>query len=157
VITAYLVGDSELIARLSAMPGVVQSGIVRAVTRLALELEALVKRKLSGDVLRVRTGVLRSSINNRVNQTATGVTASVGTNVSYAKFHEFGVPHEWEIRPRSARALAFEIGGRTIFAARVIHPPLPERSFLRSALREMEPRIRSKLEAAVTQATRGEI
>jgi phage gpG-like protein len=138
------------------MPGAVQSGIARAVTRLALELEVLVKRKLSGAVLRVRTGVLRSSIHNRVDQTSTSVTASVGTNVSYAKFHEFGVPHPWEIRPRAARALAFEIAGQTIFAARVIHPPLPERSFLRSALREMEPRIRAELEAAVMQVTRGE-
>jgi len=155
VITAHLVGDRELITRLSAMPDAVQSGVARAVTRLALELEALVKRKLSGEVLRVRTGVLRSSVHNRVDRTSTGVTATVGTNVAYARVHEFGVPHSWEIRPRAARALAFEVGGRTVFAAHVTHPPLPERSFLRSALREMEPRIRSELETAVTQATRG--
>ena len=149
MITAYLIGDSELIARLSAMPGGLQQGIARAVTRLALELQRLVQQKLSGPVLKVRTGVLRSSINYQVTQTATGATATVGTNVKYGRFHEFGVPHSWEIRPRSARALAFEVGGQTIFSMHVTHPPLPERSFLRSSLREMTPHVNAELEAAV--------
>jgi phage gpG-like protein len=149
MITAFLTGDTQVIARFNAMPGALRSGIVRAVTRLALETQRLVQQKLSGPVLAVRTGVLRSSINYRVQDSATEVTATIGTAVKYAKFHEYGVPHSWEIRPRSAKALAFEIGGRSIFAARVIHPPLPERSFLRSALREMEPRIKEELQAAV--------
>jgi phage gpG-like protein len=154
MITAHLVGDTELIARLSAMPGALQQGIARAVTRLALELQRLVQQKLSGPVLNARTGVLRSSINYQVQQSSTGALATVGTDVKYARFHEFGVPHSWEIRPKSARALAFEIGGRTIFAAHVIHPPLPERSFLRSSLREMTPEIMAELEAAVGEVVR---
>lgn len=149
MITAYLVGDTELIARLSAMPGRLQSGIARAVTKLALDLQRRTQQKLSGPVLKVRTGLLRSSINYQVKQSSTEVTATVGTNVFYGKIHEFGVPHSWEIRPRTARALAFEVGGQTIFAMRVTHPPLPERSFLRSSLREMEPMIKSELEGAV--------
>lgn len=150
MLQVWLVGDTELIARLNAMPGALQSGIARAVTRLALELQRLVQQKLSGAVLKVRTGVLRSSINYQVERSATEVTASVGTNVQYARYHEFGVPHSWVIRPKSARALAFEVGGQTIFAMRVTHPPLPERSFLRSSLREMEPRIKEELERAVS-------
>ncbi len=150
MITAYLVGDTELIARLSAMSGGgLQQGVARAVTRLALELQRLVQQKLSGPVLKARTGVLRSSINAQVQQSSTAVTARVETNVPYAGFQEFGVPHSWEIRPRSARALAFEVGGRTIFAAYVIHPPLPERSFMRSSLREMTPKIETDLGVAV--------
>jgi phage gpG-like protein len=136
------------------MPGGLQHGIARAVTKLALEMVRLVQQKLSGPVLKVRTGVLRSSINSHVQQTATGATATVGTNVIYGRFHEFGVPHSWEIVPRSARALAFEIGGRPIFAMRVTHPPLPERSFLRSSLREMTPRIKEELERAVSETVR---
>ena len=150
MITAYLQGDTELIARLNAMPGRLPSGVARTVTRLALELVRRTQQKLSGQVLNVRTGVLRSSINHQVTQTSTEVTATVGTNVKYGRYHEFGVPHSWEIRPKTARALAFEVGGQTIFARHVTHPPLPERSFLRSSLREMEPMIKAELEAAVS-------
>ena len=149
MITATLIGDRELIARLGAMPAGLRTGIARAVTRLGFQLERLVKQKLSGQVLHVRTGVLRSSVNTRVQESAAAVTATVGTNVKYARYHEFGVPHSWEIRPKSARALAFQVGGQTIFAMGVTHPPLPERSFLRSALREMQPAIKAGLSAAV--------
>lgn len=154
MITAFLTGDTELIARLNAMPGRLQSGIARAVTKLALDLQRRTQQKLSGPVLKVRTGLLRSSINYQVHQSSTEVTATVGTNVRYASYHEWGVPHSWVIRPRTARALAFEIGGQTIFAMRVTHPPLPERSFLRSSLREIEPQIKAELEHAVEQSIR---
>jgi phage gpG-like protein len=151
MITVHLEGDTELIAHFSAMSGRLPQGVARTVTRLAIELQRLVQQKLSGPVLKMRTGALRSSINYQIQQSSSVVTATVETNVPYARFHEFGVPHSWEIRPRSARALAFEVGGRTIFAAHVTHPPLPERSFMRSSLREMTPRIRAELEATVAE------
>jgi HK97 gp10 family phage protein len=152
MITAYLLGDQALIAKLNAMPNGLRNGIARAVTRLAIETQRLVQQKLSGSVLKVRTGVLRSSINYKVEQSSTSVTATVGTNVKYAAINEFGgrtPPHE--ILPKKARALAFELNGKTIFAMSVHHPgsKIPERSFLRSALKEMEPRITEELERAV--------
>jgi phage gpG-like protein len=150
MITAYLLGDRELIARLAAAPNGLQRGLARAVTRLGFQLERRVKQKLSGEVLNVRTGLLRASINTRVKETSSEITASVGTNIKYGKFHEYGVPHPWEIRPKSARALAFEVGGAQVFATRVMHPPLPERSFLRSALREMRGQIQAELKQAAT-------
>lgn len=149
MITVFLAGDTQVIARLNAMPGALRSGIVRAVTRLALETQRLVQQKLSGPVLAVRTGVLRSSINYRIQDSATQVTATIGTAVKYGKYHEYGVPHSWEIKPTTAKALAFEVGGQTIFRKSATHKALPERSFLRSALREMEPRIKEELQAAV--------
>jgi phage gpG-like protein len=152
MITAYLVGDREVIARLNRMPGALRGGIARAMTKLALETQRLVQQKLSGQVLNVRTGVLRSSINYHVQDNASQVTATIGTGVKYGRFHEYGVPHSWEIKPARANVLAFKVGGQSIFAARVIHPPLPERSFLRSALREMQPRIKAELSAAVGEA-----
>ncbi len=155
MLTAYLVGDREVIARLNAMPGGIREGIVRAVTRLALATQRLVQQKLSGQVLHVRTGLLRSSINYRIQDTSVAVTATVGTNVKYARIHEYGgTIHIPEIRPKSARALAFEINGQTIFAmsVRAHDVRMPERSFLRSALREMRPQIKAELEAAVGAA-----
>ena len=161
MITAILVGDREVVARLSAMPGNLRQGLARTITKLELQLVALVKRKLSGEVLQIRSGRLRNSITGRVQQSATSVIATVSTDVPYAKFQEEGVPHSWEIRPRSARALAFDVAGaqrrggshilsETIFAMRVVHPPLPARSFMASSLHEMEPLIRAELEAAVS-------
>ena len=103
-------------------------------------------------MLNVRTGVLRSSVNTRVDESSTSVSATIGTNIKYAKIHEYGgVIHVPEIKPKSARALAFEVGGQTIFAmsARAHDVRMPERSFLRSALCEMKPTIEAELKAAV--------
>jgi hypothetical protein len=152
MITLQLVGDREVIAKLAAMPEGMRAGLARAITRLSLEGERLSKQKLSGEVLNVRTGALRSGVHALpTTSSSTEVKGGWGSSVWYGKLHEMGVPHSWEIRPKSARVLAFEIGGRTIFAMHVTHPPLPERSFMRSALREMQPRIQSEIEAAVSQ------
>jgi HK97 gp10 family phage protein len=155
VITVELVGDKELVARLDAMPGRVRDGLVRAVARLGLELQKKVQdEKLSGQVLHQRSGALARSIDTQVSQTETAVSASVGTAVRYARFHEYGVAHPWLIQARTARALRFLVGGRVIFRRYVRHPPLPERSFLRSALKEMRPEIEEGLRAAVAEAIR---
>jgi phage gpG-like protein len=154
MITVQLVGDRELVARLDALPGRVRDGLARAVTRLGLELQRKVQReKLTGQVLKVRTGSLRSSINTEISQAADQVTASVGTNIRYGAVHEYGVSHPWVIQAKG-RALGFEVGGRTLFRRSVRHPPLPERSFLRSALREMAPQIEAGLRDAVAQVIR---
>ena len=100
----------------------------RVITKLAIEVERNIKLKLSASVLNVRTGVLRASIHHQVLMSATSVTATIGTGVNYARIHEFGVPHSWEIpKLKSARVLAFEVGGESVFTRRVTHPALPER------------------------------
>jgi phage gpG-like protein len=61
--------------------------------------------------------------------------AVVGTNVEYAPYVEFGTgPHE--ITPTDADALAFDIGGETVFAHRVMHPGTPAQPFMRPAARK---------------------
>jgi hypothetical protein len=81
MITAEFLGYRELGARLDAVPGRVHDGLARAVTRLGLELQRRVQEKLSGDVLELRSGSLRSSVNIRIDNDATSVSASVGTDV----------------------------------------------------------------------------
>jgi phage gpG-like protein len=155
MITIELVGDRECAARLDAMPGRVKDGLARAVARLGLELQRKVQaEKLTGQVLKVRTGSLRSSINTQFVEGVDQIAASVGTNIRYARLHEYDVGHPWLIAAKSAKALRFEIGGRVIFRRSVRHPPLPERSFLGSALREMQPTIEAGLREAVAQAIR---
>jgi hypothetical protein len=56
-----------------------------AVTRSAIALTRYVKeRKLSGQVLKNRTGTLRRKINYQLRETPTEVSASVGVQLSYA-------------------------------------------------------------------------
>ncbi len=154
MITAELIGDRAVIVRLSNLEQSIPAGVARTVISLVIQLQRLIMQKLSGSVLHVRTGVLRSSITHREEITATSIRAMVGTAVEYARYHEYGVPHSWEIRPKSARALHFQAGGEHIFATYVIHPPLPERSFERSALEEMRPIIIARINEALAEAVR---
>ena len=59
----------------------------------------------------------------------------------YAGFvHEGTRPHV--IFPRRARALRFNVAGRTVFAAKVNHPGTKPRPFLREAAAEVAARER---------------
>ena len=85
------------------------------------------------------------------------VSVRIGTSgdVKYAAIQEFGgtiPPHE--IVPDKAKALAFAIGGKQVFAARVNLPAvtMPERSYLRSSLAEMAEEIAEGLSQAVVEA-----
>lgn len=102
-----------------------------------------VREKLSGEVLKVRSGRLRQSIfTPKIDKTPTGFIGSIGSNVKYAAIHEFGgIIHIPEIFPKNKLALHFFIGGKEIFAKRVkAHTiTMPERSYLRTSIAELEP------------------
>jgi phage gpG-like protein len=137
MITAYLVGESELMARMGRMYPNAKKGLLEAVTRLAIQLQRnVMKDKLSGQVLNVRTGTLRRSINQLVSQTDTSTEGRVGTNVEYARIHEYG----GTVARRSKNGV-----GRAVY---------PERSFLRSAMHDMESQIKTELENALKQAVK---
>lgn len=156
MISVTVVGDKEVITRFKAMPERVGQALRRAVTALALQLEGLVKQKLTGQVLNVRTGALRRSIAHRVDAQRDRVVGHVFSSgdVRYAAIHEFGgkTPAH-DIVPNKAQVLAFVIGGRQIFA-RVVHHPgsvMPERSYLRSSLADMRHDIEERLAGAVRE------
>ncbi len=117
----------------------------------AVEIEAIktvaavVDTKLSGQVLNQRTGRLASSIHQVTERTGNSVIATVGTDVVYARIHEYG----GTIVPKVAKALRFVIGDKTIVAKSVT---MPQRSFLRSTLSDREQDIRAALAVAVAGA-----
>jgi phage gpG-like protein len=170
-IEASIVGSAEVAARFRRAGVQVDAVVFRLVQQLGLRLLAHVKEdKLSDQVLHVRTGRLRRSINMRMLQEAGGTFAVVGTNVVYARIHELGgqtSPHE--IVAKNAKALAFVLGvsqaaggvgpGQLVFRRRVHHPgsKMPERSFLRSALGDMRQEIFDRLQAGIAQAVREEL
>jgi phage gpG-like protein len=149
-------GDRELIARFEAIPSAVRAALLRKITGLSLELEAKVKGKLSGSVLKVRTGALRRSIFSEVNNTDAMVQGRVASSgdVKYAAIHEFGGTTKAHIiEPKKAGVLAFMAGGKMRFAKRVNHPGsvMPERSFLRSSLGDMAEAIKDGMTEAVNE------
>lgn len=154
-------GDRELIAKLGAMPNRVHQELVKKVTALRLQLEAKIKGdKLSGQVLNVVTGALRRSIFSATDDEGSagvwGRAASAG-DVKYAAIHEFGgKTSAHEIVPDKAKVLAFMVGGKQVFAARVHHPgsQMPERSFMRSSLGDMRVEIVDGLKEAVREGLR---
>lgn len=159
MLNIQLVGDTELIARLSAMPIRMREALLVKVTALTLMLERRVKQKLSGEVLHVRTGALRSGIFHEVTSDALSVQGKVAApkDVPYAAIHEFGgqtKPHD--IYPKNAEALRFMMGGKVVFAKVVHHPgsKIPERSYMRSSLEELKTTIIQGLSDATRQALR---
>jgi phage gpG-like protein len=143
-------------AALSAMPERIRDALAAKAIALAAELQAKIQQKLSGEVLSMKSGALAGSITSTVDESSASVSARIATSadVKYAAIHEFGgaiPPHQ--IVPDKAKALAFVIGGKQTFAARVQMPTvtMPERSFMRSSLGEMADEIKDELTGVVVE------
>lgn len=161
-------GDKQLSQRLTGMPQNVRKSLKTTMHRISLLLFARVQAKLHGEVLKVDTGLLSQSQNRRVYEAPAVMAASVGFNkktVPYGAIHEFGgktPPHV--ILPKKKKALAFVSmasasmaalsgGNPKVVVRKVNHPGsvMPERSFLRSSLRELAPSAREQIAAAVSE------
>ncbi len=108
-------------------------------------------------MLNTKSGALAGSIGVTADDLSAGISVRIATSadVKYAAIHEFGgtiPPHQ--IIPDKARALAFLVGGKETFAARVLMPAvtMPERSYMRSSLAEMASEIRGELTGAAIEA-----
>jgi phage gpG-like protein len=173
--------QDALMAHLTQYPERLATSVVRAMNRLTIMVQARVKEKLSGEVLHVRTGTLRRSINREVRASGSAgmIEGIVGTNVEYAAAHEYGFDGTVTVRAhirrlttnKKAEALTSATGAATKIArwvgrkgtdrfvkgyadvaAHTRHMHLPERSFLRSALKEYEPVINVELQRALLEA-----
>ena len=143
---------------LAAMPERIRAALAAKAGTLAAELWARIQQKLSGDVLIMKSGALAGSIGVTIEESSAGVAVRLATSpdVKYAAIHEFGgtiPPHQ--IVPDKARTLAFLVGGKQAFAARVMLPAvtMPERSYMRSSLAEMADEIRDELAATAIETT----
>jgi hypothetical protein len=157
VITAYLVGDEQLLERLRGISDAVNSGLARCITQLGIDLQRNVQQdKLSGQVLKSRTGTLKSSIDRRVDQNARGATTDIFTALRYGAAQEYGFTGTVSVGAslrRIREAFGRPIAEKTISVrAYDRRMALPERSFLRSALDDMTPAIRDAVDAALAEA-----
>jgi phage gpG-like protein len=157
LIAAYILGEGEILARLRAIPDAVNWGLARAITKLGIDLQNKVQQdELSGQVLTIRSGALKSSIELRIDQGASGITASIFSDSDYARAHEFGFSGTVDVRAslrNIKEAFGRPISEKTInVRAYRRRMNLPERSFLRSAMEEMAPEIRDEVEATLREA-----
>jgi phage gpG-like protein len=121
-------------------------------------VQAIRQDKLSGQVLKSRTGRLRQSI--AMVADGDGATLSVGVVApgGYAAAHEFGFRGTVTVRQhlrQIRQAFGRPIAPRTIAVkAHPIRIDLPARSFLRSALRDLDASgaIRAEIAAAIGRA-----
>ena len=165
---ATLEGMEETIAGFRAAPGSVQVSMVRVVMRLAIMLQRHVKaRKLTGQVLNVQSGTLRRSITYRVLNTGQTVYGIVGTNVKYARIHEYGgtVTISEQVRTVKLKSTVPEALKGMVYAGDTFRTntirkhtaKYPERSFLRSSLKEMMPDISYQLRKGAITAINSKV
>jgi phage gpG-like protein len=142
---------------LAGLPDRLQSALAAKADTVAVALQAKVRQKLSGEVLSPKSGALAASIMTTIEETSAGVAVTIAASgeIKYAAIHEFGgVIRAHQIVPDKARALAFVVGGKQVFAARVSLPAItmPQRSYMRSSLAEIADDIRDEFTAAVADA-----
>ncbi len=157
MIAACLLGAEPALDRLRAMPDAARSGLARAIAKLGIDLQNNVQQnKLSGQVLKVRSGSLKSSIDVETDQSAAAITATVSTNLDYAAAQEYGFSGTVGVRAslrQIKEAFGRPIAEKTIgVSAHSRRVDLPERSFLRSALDDMAPDISAGVEDALREA-----
>ena len=147
IASQYAARKSELFTALAAR-----------MDELNLRLQQRIQtRKLSGHVLHQRSGKLKRSIEvilakvRKSEGKITGGVRGAGGPAYYGRFHEFGTEDSYTILPVTKKALRFMIGHRAVFAARVNHPPIAERSFMRSAQEEMKDEFVKNMQQAVYQ------
>lgn len=161
MIRGYLVGDKETVARLDRLKGSLRGKVKQSIVALTLSLLVKVKaEKLTGQVLKVRTGRLRRSINQRVTDAGTRIHGIVGTNVEYGRLHELGYTGPMAVKAhlrqiKTAWGKPLQTPKAVQVRAHTRQVNFPERSFLRSSLREMEPKIRDEIRVALQTEFRG--
>lgn len=151
MIRGYVFGQRETIAKLDRLTKQGKATLRVSIQRLTLKLLAKVKeQKLTGQVLKVRTGKLRRSINQRVTVDTKGIYGIVGTNVEYGRMHELGGTYSVKAHARMMKmAWGKKLRTPKVVQVREHKITYPKRSFLASALKDMEPNVRAEIRRAL--------
>lgn len=144
------VGDNALLARLNAMPDKVRSSLKAGMTKLALDLIEYIKSThlsapegFSATDLHRVSGQLQRSLQQKVTADDRGVSALVYTDKTtqaYAYIHEYGA---------SFNKMVHMAWGKEMKEPHEAHFNYPDRSFMRSSLKEQTEVITDGIKEAV--------
>lgn len=139
------IGAARVEAALKAAGPMVMDAFLNELEHQGSELATYIKtQELSGQILQNRTGTLRRSIHMTPFRSQGFVT--VGTNVQYAKVHEFGMT----ISAKNAPYLKFKTDDGKWHSVKQV--TIPARPFMRPALQNNTGVIRAALIAIVKRA-----
>lgn len=171
-LTLTLVGDVETVGKLREFGPGLLSALSDRMGVILIGLQGyIVSRKLHGQVLKQRTGQLANSIQaSPVTALAMAVFGRVFSagDVKYAAIHEFGgviehpggtayIPGQGlAMFVSNARAAEIGADGWSLPRTRPHPIPIPERSYMRSSLRENQGRITNQLRETAATYARGQ-
>jgi hypothetical protein len=135
----YRIDRNQLATQLTGPQGI----LVRTVAMVDRRVEANASNKAPVDTGNLRRMIRQDPITVSGLKASGGVTAHANYS---AAVHNGSGPYV--IRPRRAKALRFQIGPRTVFAAKVNHPGTRGRPFLANAAREEAARIGATFDPA---------
>lgn len=143
--------------KLPTLPERLVEIIADKVTLLMLKLQQhIVGQKLSGQVLKPRSGKLLESVQpdeTRVSGAVImGSVRAGGDQAFYAPFHEHGGSRPYDIYPLSKQALFFNWQGKDWLVRHVVRKPLPARPYMSTSLEEMKEEIVTGIRQAVMEA-----
>lgn len=151
-ITHSIIGREAVLAKFRARRDNVVARVQRTMHQLMARLAEYVRAtKLSGQVLKNRTGTLRRSIHADAEADGNTVTGIVGTNVEYAHVHEDGGVFQI---PGHQRTLTMVFGrpvAPRLVQVRAHSANFPQRAFLHPALAERRASIIEALKQSVSR------
>ena len=154
MINLSLVGGANVIRQFEKFPPSLATELRNTIQTLSFQLQSKVQQdKLSGQVLKTKTGTLRRSISHRTHDSGNATYGVVGTNSNYGMMHEFGFKGTENIKSH-LRTIKMAWGKsikprQVTVKAHTRKVDYPERSFLRSALKEMETQIVTEIDTTV--------
>lgn len=163
MISGEVKGTEAVVARIGRVDGNVRQSLIDTVKRLAISLQSyVVANKLSGQVLKRRTGTLARSIQWRADNSGDRISAFVGSRINeakplpYARVHEYGF--QGPVTVRDHLRMMTQAFGKEVKEPRQIqirsyvrNVNIPERSYLRSSLFEMRQSVLDGIRDAVKE------
>lgn len=157
-ISASIKGADRVVAGLAAKAVTLPKAVQQSVQRGALDLVAHVKQnKLSGQVLQVRTGTLRRSINAKFENGGDVFKALVGTNLKYARIHEYGFQGAVQVKAhqrmmKTAWGKPVKVPHKIDVRAHAMNMKMKARPFMQPALDDKREGILGGVRAALIEA-----
>jgi hypothetical protein len=151
VIQSILIGGEQAAEQLrQGAPGIIER-IIRSSNKAMFEVQQHIQRdKLSGQVLHQRSGKMIASIRVIMavfdGEKITAGVQGAGGPAWYGRLHEETGTKPHDIFPVRAKALAFYVGGKLVFAKRVHHPGFPPRPFMAPGWDEMRANTQARIQ-----------